>query len=89
MTTLSIVIPAYNEEKRIKEKLDNSLKQDYPKEKFEIIVASDCSSDGTDEIVGSFEDKGIKLVRAPERKGKENAQKRTAPNITEKGSCAL
>ena len=73
--TVSYIITAYNEEKRIKEKIENSLAQDYPKEKLEIIVASDCSSDGTDEIVRSFEDNGIKLVRAPERKGKENAQK--------------
>ena len=73
--TVSYIITAYNEEKRIKEKIENSLKQDYSKEKLEIIVASDCSSDGTDEIVRTFEDKGIKLIRAPERKGKENAQK--------------
>ena len=75
LPSVSYIITAYNEEKRIKEKIENSLGQDYPKEKLEIIVASDCSSDGTDEIVRSFEENGIKLVRAPERKGKENAQK--------------
>ncbi|MFV9645052.1 MAG: glycosyltransferase family 2 protein [Desulfobacterales bacterium] len=75
LPSVSFIITAYNEEKRIKQKIENSLTQDYPKEKLEIIIASDCSSDKTDEIVRSFEDKGIKLVRAPERKGKENAQK--------------
>jgi len=72
---VSFIITAYNEEARIKQKIENSLSQDYPKKKLEIIIASDCSSDKTDEIVKSFKDKGIKLVRAPERKGKENAQK--------------
>jgi len=72
---VSFIITAYNEEVRIKQKIENSLSQDYPKEKLEIIIASDYSSDRTDEIVKSFKDKGVKLVRAPERKGKENAQK--------------
>ncbi|HKZ56849.1 MAG TPA: glycosyltransferase, partial [Thermodesulfovibrionales bacterium] len=62
-------------EKRIVEKIENTLKQDYPREKLEIIVASDCSSDRTDEIVKSYQARGLRLVRAPERKGKENAQK--------------
>lgn len=72
---VSFIITAFNEEKRIKEKIENTLMQKYPKDKFEIIVASDCSYDKTDEIVKSYDFKGVKLVRAPERKGKENAQK--------------
>ena len=72
---VSFIITAYNEEKRIEEKIKNSLTQNYPREKIEIIVASDCSNDKTDEIVKNYEGKGVKLVRAPERKGKENAQK--------------
>ena len=75
LPSVSFIITAYNEEKRIKQKIENSLSQDYQKEKLEIIIASDCSIDGTDEIVKSFKDQGVKLVRAPERKGKENAQK--------------
>ena len=75
LLSVSFIITAYNEEVRIKQKIENSLAQDYPKGKLEIIIASDCSSDGTDEIVKSFKDQGVKLVRAPERKGKENAQK--------------
>ena len=73
--SVSFIITAYNEEVRIKDKIEGSLLQDYPKEKLEIIVASDCSSDRTDDIVKSYENKGVILVRAPERKGKENAQK--------------
>jgi glycosyltransferase involved in cell wall biosynthesis len=72
---VSFIITAYNEEKRIKEKIENTLTQKYPKDKLEIIVASDCSHDKTDEIISSYNFKGVRLVRAPERKGKENAQK--------------
>jgi glycosyltransferase involved in cell wall biosynthesis len=72
---VSFIITAYNEETRIREKIENSLMQDYPRERFEIIVASDCSTDRTDEIVRSYHAQGVRLVRAPLRKGKEYAQK--------------
>jgi len=71
---LSLIITAHNEEGRIHEKLENSLLIDYPDDLFEIIVASDCSSDATDSIVESFGDRGVRLVRADDRKGKEYAQ---------------
>jgi len=71
---LSLIITAHNEEERIQEKLENSLLIDYPDGLFEIIVASDCSSDSTDSIVESFGDQGVRLVRADDRKGKEYAQ---------------
>ncbi len=73
--SVSFIITAYNEEEQIKNKILNTLKQDYPKEKLEIIVASDCSSDQTDSIVSSFKNDGVKLVRTSERRGKESAQK--------------
>lgn len=72
---VSFIITAYNEEKRISAKIENTLEQTYPKQKLEIIVASDCSSDSTDEIVREYEPQGVRLVRARERKGKEHAQK--------------
>ncbi len=75
LPSVSFIITAYNEEKRIKEKIESTLIQDYPEAKLEIIVASDCSGDSTDEIVKTYASQGVKLVRAPERKGKENAQK--------------
>ena len=71
---VSIIITAYNEERDIRAKLENTLSIDYPPEKLEIIVASDCSSDKTDEIVGEFKSRGIKLYRQAERKGKTSAQ---------------
>ena len=73
--SVSIVIAAYNEEKAIRQKLENTLSLKYPRENLEIVVASDCSSDQTDAIVKSFENRGVRLVRAPARNGKEAVQK--------------
>ena len=72
--TISLIITAHNEASRIAEKLDNSLAINYPSNKLQIIVASDCSSDSTDDIVASYSEKGIQLVRADQHLGKEYAQ---------------
>ena len=71
--SVSVIIAAHNEERRIRQKIDNTLAQDYPPAALEIIVASDCSSDGTDDVVRGYAPR-VRLVRAPERRGKEAAQ---------------
>lgn len=73
---ISLVITAYNEERRIAEKIENTLALDYPKDKLEIIVVSDASADRTDEIVDSFAGQGVQLLRIPERHGKHYGQGR-------------
>jgi cellulose synthase/poly-beta-1,6-N-acetylglucosamine synthase-like glycosyltransferase len=73
--SVTLIITAYNEEKRIREKLENSLALEYPKDKLQILVASDGSTDATNEIVSSYADKGIELLKVVNRGGKENAQK--------------
>jgi glycosyltransferase involved in cell wall biosynthesis len=72
--TVSMIISAYNEQKHIGQKLNNSLSLDYPREKLEIVVVSDCSSDQTHDIVRQFQDRGVKLVILPHRGGKTAAQ---------------
>ncbi len=74
--SVTVVITAYNEENAIGEKLENTLSLDYPSEKIEILVASDASSDSTDEIVAKYSHQGIKLIRQEERLGKTSAQNR-------------
>lgn len=71
---LSLIVTVHNEAARIKEKLENTLKIDYPRELLEVIIASDFSTDATDDIVESYIDRGVRLVRADQRKGKEYAQ---------------
>jgi cellulose synthase/poly-beta-1,6-N-acetylglucosamine synthase-like glycosyltransferase len=75
---VSVVIAAYNEERSIGQKIENTLGLDYPKELMEIIVASDCSSDKTDEIARNYGDRGVKLSRMKERSGKTAAQNEAA-----------
>ena len=70
---VSFIITAHNEERRIAEKIENTLAQDYPADRLEIIVASDCSNDGTDGIIARYTDR-VRHVRAAERRGKEAAQ---------------
>ena len=74
---VSIIITAYNEERHLGAKLENTLALDYPKELLEVIVASDCSDDRTDEIARSFADRGVRLHRQPQRLGKTAAQNAT------------
>ncbi|MGH7268326.1 MAG: glycosyltransferase family 2 protein [Candidatus Rokuibacteriota bacterium] len=73
--SVAFVITAHNEERRIAAKIENTLGQAYPRDAFEIIVASDGSTVGTDVIVRSFEAQGVRLVRTAERRGKEHAQR--------------
>lgn len=69
---VSIVIAAYNEEKEIEKKLINILSLDYPKDRLEVIVASDGSTDRTNVIVQGYEGRGVKLLSLP-RQGKAAA----------------
>lgn len=70
---VSFIITAYNEARRIREKIENTVALGYPPDRLEIIVASDCSTDATDDVVRSYADR-VRLVRSPERRGKEAAQ---------------
>lgn len=71
---ISLIITAHNEIQRIRDKLENSLRLDDSAGQLEILVASDCSEDGTDELVLSYASRGVRLIRAAEHKGKEYAQ---------------
>jgi glycosyltransferase involved in cell wall biosynthesis len=72
--TVSIIIAAHNEAVGISKKILNCLELSYPSEKYEIIVASDGSTDETADIVRSFAHRGVKLVEIPDRRGKQYAQ---------------
>ena len=80
--TVSFIIAAYNEELVIADKIEKTLALDYPEDKLEIIVASDGSTDRTDEIVESFASRGVKLNRVEGRRGKNDALKETVKIAT-------
>ena len=71
---ITVVIPVFNEERAIAATLENVLAIDYPPGRRHILVVSDASSDGTDEIVRSFSDRGVELVRLAQRGGKTAAE---------------
>lgn len=69
-TSLSVIVPARNEEKNIRACLDAIIKQTYPSRLLEIIVIDDASTDATSTIVSSFKHPGLKLIRLSEETGK-------------------
>ena len=58
---ISVIIPAYNSSKFIKRVVTSVLLQTY--ENFELVIVDDCSTDNTVELVESFADKRIKIVK--------------------------
>jgi cellulose synthase/poly-beta-1,6-N-acetylglucosamine synthase-like glycosyltransferase len=71
--TVSILIAAHNEAACIRATLANKLALDYPRNRMDIIVVSDASNDGTDDLVRDFASLGVRLIRQPERRGKSAA----------------
>jgi len=71
---VTILITAYNEENAIRAKLENTLAIDYEREKLEILVASDGSTDKTEAIVKEFAARGVRLFRQEGRVGKTVTQ---------------
>jgi len=79
--TVSFIISAYNEEAAIAAKLRNTFALDYPPAKLEIIVASDGSTDRTEEIVRGFGDR-VTLLPLRGRNGKTIAQNKAVEVAT-------
>ncbi|MEH6449003.1 MAG: glycosyltransferase family 2 protein [Oleispira sp.] len=68
--TITAVIIACNEEQYIVEKINNVLSLDYPKEKLNVIIVDDASSDETARLVGSLKSDRITLLKTKKRSGK-------------------
>jgi cellulose synthase/poly-beta-1,6-N-acetylglucosamine synthase-like glycosyltransferase len=78
---VALVITAHNEQGVIGRRLENALGLDYPRDRVEIVVASDGSTDGTGEKVASFADRGVRLLEVP-RGGKVAAQNAAVATTT-------
>lgn len=75
LPSVTLIITACNEEKRIVPKMENTVHLEYPRDRLQILVASDGSTDRTNEIVAGYGNEGVELLPIAERRGKENAQK--------------
>ncbi|BAM07924.1 glycosyltransferase family 2 protein [Leptospirillum ferrooxidans] len=68
--TVTFIIPAFNEEAVVEAKIRNTLSLDYPKDKIEVLIASDGSTDRTVEIARTLPDPRIMILDFPNRRGK-------------------
>ncbi len=71
---VSVIVVGHNEAALIGDKILNTLALDYPKERLEILVGSDGSTDATAEIARGFAGEGVRLVESTERRGKHHIQ---------------
>jgi cellulose synthase/poly-beta-1,6-N-acetylglucosamine synthase-like glycosyltransferase len=78
--SVTILIAAYNEEKEIEKTLKNKLDLDYPKDKLEIIIISDGSTDKTDDIVRNYTGERVRLIKQETRAGKTSALNLAVPH---------
>jgi cellulose synthase/poly-beta-1,6-N-acetylglucosamine synthase-like glycosyltransferase len=78
LPTVAIIVTAYNEEKCIRAKLDSLGELDYPSDLVQIIVASDASSDATEEIARTYDPAHVSVVRVEGRRGKTACQNAAA-----------
>jgi glycosyltransferase involved in cell wall biosynthesis len=74
--TVTVVIAAFNEVAHIGATVRNKLTQDYPGHLLDVIVVSDGSTDGTDDVVSSIDDPRVTLLRQEPRQGKTLALNR-------------
>jgi cellulose synthase/poly-beta-1,6-N-acetylglucosamine synthase-like glycosyltransferase len=79
--TVTVTLPVFNAAPSLRRTLDGLVALDYPRERLQLLVISDASTDGSDEIVREYASRGVELLRVPERRGKtaaENAAVRVA-----------
>jgi cellulose synthase/poly-beta-1,6-N-acetylglucosamine synthase-like glycosyltransferase len=67
--SVSVIIPAHNEEENISQTIESVLNLDYPKNKLEVIVVNDGSTDRTGDVIKKFKKKGVIIINQ-ENKGK-------------------
>jgi cellulose synthase/poly-beta-1,6-N-acetylglucosamine synthase-like glycosyltransferase len=67
---VTVIISAYNEERSLEAKIRNVLATDYPRDRLQVLVVSDASTDRTNDIARSFDNQGVCLIVQPTRRGK-------------------
>lgn len=78
---ITICLPVYNEERAVGATIDRILAAEYPEDRRTVLVVSDASTDGTDAIVRSYADRGVRLIRLAERSGKTSAENEAGRNV--------
>src|SRR5439155_19822253 len=73
---VTLIVPAYNEEAHLKDKIANVQELDYPRDRLQVVFVSDCSTDRTDEILEAVDDPVVETLLLSERSGKATALNR-------------
>jgi biofilm PGA synthesis N-glycosyltransferase PgaC len=76
---VSIIVPAYNEGKIIRQKIENCLSLDYPKDLLQVMICSDASTDRTTAIAAEYANRGVTVVDYRERSGKTGVMNKSIP----------
>jgi cellulose synthase/poly-beta-1,6-N-acetylglucosamine synthase-like glycosyltransferase len=87
LPSVSVLIVAHNEESVIRERIENLLALDYPKDKLELVIASDSSRDRTVDIVNEYRERSVRLFAFTARTGKSAVLDAVIPQLT--GSIAI
>jgi glycosyltransferase involved in cell wall biosynthesis len=82
LPAISITVPVYNEVHQIEPLLESLVALEYPTDRRQILIVSDGSTDGTDEIVAAWSDRGVELLRVTDRAGKGAAENAARPHLT-------
>jgi len=78
---ITITVPCFNEERSIGATVESLLALDYPAAKRHVLIISDASTDGTDDVVRSYAGRGVELLRLPRRSGKTAAENAAAAHL--------
>ena len=76
---ISFLIPAYNEEAHLLQKINNLREMEYPRQKVQILFVSDGSTDATNEILKALPDPNIEMILLPHQIGKSNRSESSRP----------
>lgn len=79
---VTVLLTVFNEQDVIEKRIENILQCEYPRDNLEILVASDGSTDRTDDLVKNFHEQGVILFRPLERKGKTDTQNQAVEKAT-------
>lgn len=82
LPSVTILLTVYNEGSNVVEKIKDILEQDYPDEKLKVLVASDGSTDNTDQLVQDFGHPQVSLFRPEKRRGKSDTQNKAIKTIS-------
>lgn len=82
LPSVTLVVSAYNEERCLGAKMENSIAIDYPRDRLRTIVVSDGSTDATETIARGYAGRGVELVALAGRRGKVACLNEVIPTLT-------